>query len=148
MRFFKPKKIISREGVPYLIRWNLFECKLFSIKVHRILKSDYDCFHDHPWAFLSLILKGGYVEHREIPTFSFVGATHYKPVSDEYVRKISKIYHPGQLLFRKADCRHKLEIHQPALTLVITFKKIQDWGFWTNQGFVHWRDYNSKNICE
>lgn len=145
MKFFKKRKEIMREDDSvYLIRWNLFECMFFSIKLHRILRSDYDCLHDHPWAFVSLILCGGYVEHREIKGV-FKGAL---PGQISYTKVISRIYHPGQVLYRRATDKHKLEIHQPATTLVVTFKKVRPWGFWTKKGWVHHSEYDAQASCE
>jgi hypothetical protein len=127
MRLFK-KRIIRRDDkAAYLVRYSIFSCRWFAIKLHNILLSDHDCLHDHPWAFISFILKGGYVEHT---------ATG------------SKIYHPGQLLYRRAKWAHKLEIHQPAWTLVITFRKTRMWGFFTPRGWVEYFNYRATNKCE
>lgn len=132
MKFLK-KRIISRDdGKPYLIRHNLFECKHFSIKIHKILLSDFDCPHDHPWAFFSIILHGGYIEHR---------------YNDKGFVK-SKIYHPFNMLYRKALDRHRLEIHQPCYTFVITFKRTRIWGFWNLTKFIPFYKYNSTQTCE
>ncbi len=93
--------------------------------------SDYDCHHDHPWAFISFILKGGYVEYSE---------SH---------KNGSKLYGPGSILYRKAEYSHKLEIHQPCWTFVITFKKVREWGFITRKGWVPWRRYaHSSDRCD
>lgn len=122
------RKVIYREDSnPYLVRYTLFTCKYFSIKIHNILLSDYECQHDHPWAFITFLLKGGYVEHT--PTKS-------------------KVYGPLSLLYRPADYVHRLEIHQPVWSFVITFKKVRKWGFWTKTGWVEWFKYNPQNICE
>jgi hypothetical protein len=61
--FFK-KTIIERDdGIAYLIRVTLISIgKWFSIKLHNILQSDDACLHDHPWPFISIILRGGYYE--------------------------------------------------------------------------------------
>lgn len=126
MRFYK-KTIIYREDKPYLVRRSLFSCRFFAIKVHQILISDYDCHHDHPWAFVTLLVKGGYVEHTP---------------------KGSKVYGPLSLLYRPAEFLHRLEIHQPVWSVVITFKKFRDWGFITPKGWVFWKDYDSSNSCE
>jgi hypothetical protein len=151
MRFYKERRDIMRDDKSiYLRRWYILDTPWFGLKLHKILLSDHDCVHDHPWDFISLILKGGYVEHTEIPKPSFVGATHFKDdgVEGEYVKKVSKIYHPGQILFRKAEHRHKLEIHQPCWTFVITLKRRRKWGFWTKLGFVHWKLLQSTQSCD
>lgn len=128
MKLYK-RKVISRgdDGKPYLIRYSIFSCAWFAIKIHNILLSDHDCLHDHPWNFISIILWGGYVEHTV---------------------KGTRIYHPGNILYRKATHAHQLQIHQPAWTFVITFKKKREWGFFTPSGWIKWFNYNPKNNCE
>lgn len=129
MKFFKKKKIIYREeGVPYLIRWNLFECRFFSIKIHKLCASDDACKHDHPWAFITFLMKGGYVEYSD--------------------RHGSRLYSRFSLLYRPANYVHRLEIHQPVWTFVITFRKVRDWGFITPRGWVFWKLYRGQNSCE
>lgn len=146
MKFFKKKVITREDKKPYLIRYSLFSCRFFSVKIHKILLSDYDCHHDHPWAFISLILRGGYVEHS-------TRKVKYVPCAPFYmweVRevKVSRLYGPGSILYRPAEFTHKLEIHQPAWTFVITFKKVREWGFHTPKGWVKWFRYNATNKCE
>jgi hypothetical protein len=122
------KRIISRKDKEkYLVRYTILNTKWWSLKIHNILLSDDDCMHDHPWKFYSLILWGGYVEHSE---------------------NGAKIYHPGNFLVRPAEFKHRLQIFQPCWTLVITFKKTRNWGFWTPRGFVHHKDYVSQEMCE
>lgn len=145
MKFFK-KRIIEREdGKPYLVRFSLFTCRFFSVKIHKILLSDYDCQHDHPWAFISLILKGGYVEHATI--------LEKLPSWDDFYMiekeiQTSRIYGPGSILYRPATFTHKLEIHQPCWSLVVTFRKVREWGFHTPGGWLPWRKYSPKNSCQ
>lgn len=147
-RFGIKKKIITRsDAVPYLIRYTIFSCPLFSIKIHNLLISDDDCLHDHPWAFVSLILWGGYVEHTNIYVHTTGQYENGQDLDRWDTKKKSKIYHPLSVLYRPAKWQHKLEIHQPAWTLVITFKKIRMWGFWTRNGFVPFFKYRGGG-CE
>jgi hypothetical protein len=83
--------------------------------------------HTHPWRFITFILWNGYVE--ETPNGK-------------------KIYGPGRILYRPLDWIHRLEIYQPCITLVITFKKIQEWGFVTKNGLIPWFKYTSQSKCE
>jgi len=126
-KLYKKKVITRNDNEKYLIRYNLFDCKLFSVKIHNILLSDYDCLHDHPWAFFTFIMKGGYVE---------------------YTPEGSRVYGVGSFLYRPASYIHKLELHQPAWTFVITFKKVRKWGFFTKNGWVEWFNYVPANTCE
>lgn len=157
MKFFKRKKIITRDdNEPYLVRWNLFECRFFSIKIHRILKSDDNCLHDHPWAFLSIILKGGYVEDRVVKwhftqhneVVDEKTAVFYDESIDEWGERKKKLYGAGSILFRRAKSVHRLEVYQPTTTLVITFRKIREWGFFGKRGWIPWYKYSNKNHCE
>ncbi len=155
-KLYKKKIIYRHDKDPYMIRYTLLTCKWFSIKIHKILLSDYDCHHDHPWSFITFILKGGYVEHRtkwvrisDMPN----GSIYQKHIIDLEGERVglqsSRLYSRWSLLYRTAEYTHQLEIHQPVWTFVITFKKVRQWGFWTKlSGWLHWKDYSQSNSCE
>lgn len=128
MKFYKKTIITRGDGVPYLVRYSLFSCKWFAIKIHNILTSDDDCLHDHPWAFITFLLSSGYFEW-----FYEEGRSTYWPA---WRKRWS-------ILYRPADFRHKLEIDKPVWTFVITFKRIREWGFWNSKGFTPWFKYIS-----
>tara|TARA_Y100001970_G_C13805384_1_gene637197 strand:+ start:245 stop:673 length:429 start_codon:yes stop_codon:yes gene_type:complete len=113
--FFKNrKKIIMDRGPswpdyekaePFMIRYYLLFRKRpkwfpFNIFVHKILKNDLGDLHDHYWSYITIILKGGYLETTKDGTFS---------------RK------PGYIGFRKSDDRHSLKLFNniPAWTLML-----------------------------
>jgi hypothetical protein len=51
------------DGIVLFKRWSIALPCGWSIKLHHLLRPDYDrCPHDHPWNFWSLILWGGYEE--------------------------------------------------------------------------------------
>lgn len=88
-----------------------------AIRVHEILRSDVGCDpHDHPWPYLTIILKGGYWERR----YDADGSLQ----STEW-------HGPGSIIYRPANSWHMLVLFadQPATTLFITGKKAQRWGF-------------------
>jgi hypothetical protein len=152
---FKFRRITrSSEGTPYLDRLTLFGCPWFSLKLHHIRASDDDCPHDHPWWFISLILKGGYYESRGV----LLSKTAW--------------YGPGRLLYRSAKSIHRLDLKtiyplvqvdmpsdashfdlppasyvQSCWTLVLTGRRIRNWGFYTKGGWVPWRRYSAKTKC-
>jgi hypothetical protein len=69
MKFFKKvKTITSKEGELHFERWAIFESKWLSWYIHRIHKADRDHLHSYPWNFLSLILKGCYLEENAYDT--------------------------------------------------------------------------------
>lgn len=101
------------------LAWLLQKCGV-AVRVHQILRSDNDRhFHDHPWNYCSVILRGGYLESR--PLFE----------SGIYQGLDSEWYEPGAILFRRATDWHKLYIDggKTCWTLFITTKYKQKWGF-------------------
>lgn len=58
------RRVLLREGVPYLIQWRVLRSRLISVYVHNILRADLDPdLHTHPYRrVLSLKLKGSYTE--------------------------------------------------------------------------------------
>ncbi len=80
--------------------------------------------HDHPFDFVSLILRGGYLEHRP-----------GKPV---------RICLPKSLVWHRAEDLHYLKLlgERPAWTLVLATNKRRAWGFSTEDGWVDARDYD------
>jgi hypothetical protein len=106
----------------YMNRWWLLPYAKWrpAARIHEILSSDDDrAFHDHPWPYITLILKNGYFE--------------VKPVFKDgiYQGDTRTWYGPGSILFRRARSWHRLELKdgQPATTLFVTFRYQQRWGF-------------------
>lgn len=151
IQFFRKKVIERDKDVPYLIRWNLFglgeDSKFFSIKIHKIIKSDHECLHDHPWWFISILLKGQYKEWRNINNGDYYSGLElrHEPKSDTNIG--GRIYKAGSILIRPANWAHRLEVTEPCYTLVFTFKKIRDWGFITKGGWKFWQEYSNDRDC-
>ena len=134
-----PHFVIGGEDDPYMLRWFVIpRNKIFNIYVHKFLRDDDPrALHDHPWWFISLILKGGY----------------YEVVPDPVVPKAEIVYtrQAGSLAFRKATHKHRVVMLRsqqgyemlPCWTLVITGRKVRSWGFWCPQGFVNWKEFTS-----
>lgn len=100
-------------------------------RVHEILRSDLGREpHDHPWWYLTIILKGGYCEHRY----------------DAAGKLISSKWHgAGSVLFRRANSWHMLELDgATATTLFITGSKSQTWGFNVGGEKVPYHEYLNK----
>ena len=50
------------DSIDYLARWRLLRTPWFCLYLHRFLAPDDACMHDHPWAFTSIVISGGYWE--------------------------------------------------------------------------------------
>lgn len=168
MRLPFSKKIIYRDdGKPYLNRYRILSTPWFKVRLHHILLSDYDCVHDHPWDFVSLILKGGYWEKQPYDQWLKNGGDNGrinlvnagKPNMPSIVRHW---YRPGSLLARPAEFQHAIELAMKfnaegekvlyipisAWSLVIMFKRRREWGFWTRFGFIKHDHYSSDIKCD
>lgn len=149
--------ITDAQGNVYMKRWRLLYTKWGGIRIHKICRSDNARdMHDHPWAFHSFILCGGYWEHT-LPRYS--NEVHRK-VAEAQARK----WHgAGSLLFRRATDLHRLELkreyvcsqgepcgyipasrEKPVWTLVFTGPVCRRWGFQTQSGWVDAEDYEEE----
>lgn len=126
-----PDFLIGGAADPYMRRWWIIpRNKFFNIYLHHFLHSDDDrALHDHPWWNLSILLKGGYVEH----TIAAGGVER------------AASYAEGAMKFRFATAAHRVELDNgPCWSLFITGPVIRDWGFHCPRGWRHWKKFVSE----
>lgn len=123
---------IHLEG--YLNRWWLVPYNRFGIaaRVHQILRSDEDRhLHNHPWPYISIVLRGGYWEVTPATIGKLNGGGTYW-IENRRWRG------PGSIAFRRASSWHRIEVPDggDCWTLFITGPKRRDhdpqhssWGF-------------------
>lgn len=126
-----PKKDIGDgKGNVFFWRHTVLKTPWFAVYLHRFERSDADrCLHDHPWPFISLILRGGYFE-------DMVDGRHWR--------------RPGTVLVRRAEAAHRIELdpgRPKPWSLVVVGRKARAWGFYTLHGWQSWRPGFSP-ICE
>lgn len=136
---------IEMNGSVYMRRWRFLPDWMPGFRIHEIMRSDEDReLHNHPFGFISIILRGGYREFTE--------------------NGGSRWYGPGSVVVRPANTFHRIELktynvlvdrehgastykraERPALTLVFRTRYFQQWGFKMDDGsFVHWKDFTEK----
>lgn len=122
--FFRWMDIRPRNGDTYLTRLYLLNTPWFGIKLHWFHgpDPDQDC-HDHPWDFLSLVLRGVYQEKRQ--RFEQRGLSFYLVEESEAQRKAGTI-----ALRRSTDVHRITMVSANCLTLVINGPKRGSWFFW------------------
>jgi hypothetical protein len=103
-----------------------------SARIHEILRSDIGRHpHDHPFNYLTIILKGWYIEHRFDDTGRSLGG---------------KLHGPGSILWRPARSWHLLKVVEgPVTTLFITGSKLDGgkWGFNVDGKKIPLREYKA-----
>lgn len=129
-----PDLVIGPKEDPYLLRWHILpRNKWFGVYLHHMLKSDYDrALHDHPYANISVVLKGGYLEH--VPGQTFGG----QPLNLPSQPKNAFWRRAGSVVFRGPGFPHRLELPpgRDSWSLFITFPRVREWGFWCDKGWV------------
>src|SRR4051795_6598747 len=87
----EPDFYIGGKVNPYLLRWWVIpRNRFFNVYLHKFLRDDDDrALHDHPWVSLSVILRGGYIEH----------------TATEVRRRGA-----GSVVFRRAKHAHRIEL--------------------------------------
>lgn len=106
---------LGESHCPYAYRWVL-NLHLFSIRLHNFVRSDDKrYFHDHPWNFITLILKGSYID--------------VSPTGRDRLTA-------GSLRYRRFDHKHYVDVPEGGFwSLVITGPLVHKWGFWVEGKF-------------
>ena len=123
---------VDGDGVSeYLERWTLLRFgegrKLY---LHHFVGSDWSRdMHDHPKLFVSIGLRGGYVEETPLthPRSRFRKRTVFRA---PWIRWFPP-RHIHRVRIAPAGC----------WTLVFVGKTRRDWGFWRNGRWIHWIAY-------
>lgn len=118
---FRPVQVrwaepLGKKECPYAYRWVL-NLGFFSIRVHQWIRSDDKrYFHDHPWSFLTVVLRGGY--------------TDVSPTGRDVLTA-------GSIRYRRAQHQHYVDVPPGgALTLLVTTAPFRNWGFWVKGRFL------------
>lgn len=113
------------EGCEIMIRWTLLKLRGCKVLVHHFLPDSRDIDqHDHPASFLTIILKGRYVDE-----------TLNGP----------ELLKAGSVRWRPAEHRHSTVTgREGAWTLVFMAPKRRAWGFWRGPEWMPWHEYVKK----
>lgn len=137
----EPHFYIGGRERPYMLRWYLIpRNRWLNIYLHKFCRDDDDrALHDHPWWFASLMLWGQYLETRDVTISGDCFQCEHRV---DQVRSFPSI------AFRRSTDRHRVTLAKdatgrpvPCWTLVITGRKVREWGFWCPKGFVPWHKF-------
>src|ERR1035437_9520510 len=106
---------LGQEDCIYMRRW-LLNLGFISFRVHHWIASDDPRhFHDHPWWFLTFVIKGAY--------------TDVSPKGDKRMQA-------GTVGYRPALHRQTVKVDSGGCwTIMVTGKKSRNWGFWIGEKF-------------
>lgn len=132
----EPNEIIGGRDNPYMYRWWWFKSRMFSVYVHRFMRSDDDrAEHDHPAPYATYIATSGYFEHRK-------GVRRWIAEGRWAVRLNPWSCHRVELMELDG-------VKRQAWTIFFRGPNIRfsRWGFHCKSGWVHWRNFNSAGGC-
>ena len=100
------KEPLGRSECPYAFRW-ILNFGPFAFRLHKWIRSDDKrYFHDHPFSFVTIIIKGSYVDLSE-------SEGSFGPIREKLTF--------GSIRFRRAEHRHYVEVPKSgALSFLIT----------------------------
>lgn len=115
-QFFTRFDILDDTGSIYLTRYRLIQTPAFAIYLHKFYRADSDPYvHDHPWSFVSFVLRGGYEEMRRNNN------THI--VAPRRIRWVN--------VMRRDDAHYVAELFRvPTWTLLFVGRRRRTWGFY------------------
>lgn len=125
-----PRRTIETNGDVYMVRYTMAEYDSgHHVYLHEIKRPDLALeLHDHPWAFDTIILSGGYIEQR----WQNDGRV-------DIIRQAGTSYHCDDTTYHRIA-----ELLAPECwTLVVTAPKSKSWSFWMPETGVvtPWREF-------
>ena len=141
--FGVPEEINGASRCPtYLYRWIVARTRWFKIYLHHFVADDWSLdLHDHPKRFISIGLKGGYVN-----SFHFV----HRFWKWAALGPVRTTFRAPWIRSFPAEHIHRLQMSGPGQgcwTLVIVLRGTREWGFWHLGEFIHWRKYVPVRHC-
>jgi hypothetical protein len=149
--FQKVKEIRSREGELHFQRFAIIETNIFSLYIHKIFKADSDLHcHSHPWNFLSLTLRGSYIEERLRALWDGKVISEFKtkrPLTFSSMKKF------GNKTYHVSPCFHKIKVilKGPVYSIFLAYGKKERWSYYVNDpngtpiwDFEYYREFKNK----
>jgi len=137
----------------YLKRYPIFNNSAFGLYIHRFMKSDQDDPHDHPFDFISYVVKGQYYEKRYQHDYVPLFGIHQQEEGSALRRE-------GTFAVRFATQAHSVKLEKEfdkkedykdaVLTVILRGPRYRQWGFWkgktpnndVSDSFVSWVHYS------
>lgn len=130
-------------GRPFLRRRGIEHDRLGAVLIHRIDGPDPGLdLHDHPWSFVTIVLRGGYTEEWA-PTDLGVHLARWGSSRLGIVRGSRRTWGRFSIHRMPLDVAHRIVHAWPGtVTLVLRTRKVRTWGFYLPTGWVPWDEYD------
>lgn len=139
---------LIHDGATFLRR-RAFETGLFGVYVHRIDSPDPGLdLHDHPWPFVSMVLRGGYTEEwcdaRDASRHAAIAAKLDELDISHGPGRGHERHHGRWSVHRMPlTVAHRITMAEPGtVTLVLRGRKSRQWGFYLPLGFIDQNAYD------
>lgn len=119
-------------GETYLFRRRVFQCPWLGVYLHDIRHPDEDsCPHGHPWSFVSVILRGHYVER------------YYPDPEWDPQHFVLRRWRRFSWHRMNRSSAHRIVEASPGLKTLILVgpRSPAGWGFYVGGDYVRWQDY-------
>lgn len=114
--------VVGNPDCPVFVRYKLIDIKGWKLLFHRFFEHEDQHLHDHPWPFITLVIKGGYVD---------LGPDR----PDDHL-------HVGSVRRRPARHVHRTIVGpRGCWTLLATAPTRREWGFWRDGKWWPWMRY-------
>lgn len=133
METFKVPQYDGDDDDDYLTRLRIVQTPWFGVYLHRFDGPDpRPTLHDHPWRFLSIVLRGGYVERRLDPLDMTVDEDHR-------VRFVNRM--------RLCDAHSIMRLTRvPTWTLMLVGRRVRTWGYLEPQPGSNFTGYSVEPV--
>ena len=120
-KYVEHKEIGWSEIGEKFTRYFLIKSRVGNVYLHQLNAPNWhpEC-HDHPWGFIAIILRRGYIERTRKQDVVFGRVVN---------SLIDTRKRPGTILFRPAAFLHNVRTEGTSWSLILTTPKSREWGF-------------------
>lgn len=143
-RRFRRRLTLSHDGRPFLDRWGLVHDRIGGFYLHHIAAPDPGMdLHDHPWSFVSIILRGGYTEQFSTVASAVRCARLAELLADPAAHGPVRDRLRWSVRRYPLTVAHRITSASPGTwTLVLRGPTRRVWSFYPPTGKVAWTEYD------
>lgn len=131
MKIYRVENLLNPEQ-DHFVRLRVIDTPWFGVYVHKLITEDPGDPHDHPFNFISVILRGGYVEARFKDQYDWI--------------QTRRAYGEGfpRINYMTTENLHRITsvaYGRPCWTLVFRGRRVKQWGFRVGNRMIAAPDY-------